>query len=254
MTALRVDGQAQSDVGKIRDHNEDCYCALPNAGIWAVADGMGGHDRGDWAASAVVEAIAAVEPSEDFEQGVAAVADAIHCANDRIFAEAESTGAQMGATVVAAVMRERRFGMLWAGDSRAYVLRNNVLHRLTRDHSQVQELVDEGLLPVEAAEGHPMSNVLARAVGVRPELELDAVTDEMKPGDIFLLCSDGLHSIVEDAEIARLLDPAASQADPAVLIAASLERGAPDNVTVVTIEVSEPTHLRFASAGGKNPA
>ena len=250
MIPLRLEGMAQTDVGRVRDNNEDCYLALPHAGIWAVADGMGGHHRGEWASAAIVEALSQVEAEGSFEQGLQAAADAIHAANRRIYIEGEAMGSRMGSTVVAVVMRERCFGVLWAGDSRAYLLRDGTLHRLTRDHSQVQEMVDQGLLSPEDARDHPMINALARAVGVRPELELDGVIDDMQAGDIFLLCSDGLHGVVEEEEIARLLTPAVARADPELLIALCLERGAPDNVTVVTIAANEPTALRLAPQPG----
>ena len=245
MIPLRLEGMAQTDVGRVRDHNEDCYLALPHAGVWAVADGMGGHERGEWASAAIVEALAQVEADDSFELGIDAAAEAIHAANRRIYAESEATGDRMGSTVVAIVLRERRFGVLWAGDSRAYLLRDGMLYRLTRDHTQVQEMVDRGLLTPEAAKDHPMINALARAVGVRPELELDGVVDEMKAGDIFMLCSDGLYGVVDDEEIARLLTPGLARADPAMLIALCLERGAPDNVTVIIVAATEPTALRL---------
>jgi serine/threonine protein phosphatase PrpC len=237
-------------VGRVREINEDCYCALPHSGIWVVADGMGGHERGDLASAAIAKSVAAVSTDGDFEATLNAVAEAIHEANRHIYEEAKAAGVQMGSTVVAAVLRERRFGILWAGDSRAYLFRAGQLHRLTRDHTQVQQMVDSGLLSPEAAEGHPMGHVLARAVGVAPELELDAIADEAQAGDLFLLCSDGLHGVVEEAEIARLLADPAGRAAPEGLIAASLERGAPDNVTVVTIAANEATMLRFEPAEG----
>lgn len=242
---LRAEGMALTDVGRVRAVNEDCYCALPSAGIWVVADGMGGHERGDLASAAVARSVAAVTSMNEFEGTLNAVAEAIHEANRHIYDEASSAGVQMGSTVVAAVFRERRFGILWAGDSRAYLYRDGILHRLTRDHTQVQQMVDSGLLTPEDVEGHPMGHVLARAVGVAPTLELDAVVDEAQGGDLFLLCSDGLHGVVEEHEIARLLSGPGARAAPERLVGASLERGAPDNVTVVTIAVNEATLLQF---------
>lgn len=242
--ALRFEGMAQTDVGCVREKNEDCYCALPHAGVFAVADGMGGHERGEWASATVAVALAAVDDEGSFEAGLNAVAAAIHEANARIHEEAESAGVQMGTTIVAAVMRGRRFGILWAGDSRAYLLRAGMLHQLTRDHTQVQELIDRGILPPEAADGHPMGHVLSRALGVAPQLELEAVADEARAGDLFLLCSDGLMSVVEDREIAAMLaDPLNNT--PAQLINLARARGAPDNVTVITISANEPTLLRL---------
>ncbi|MFS0738578.1 protein phosphatase 2C domain-containing protein [Sphingomonas sp. 1P06PA] len=253
VAALRLEGVALTDVGRVRDANEDAYCARPEHGLWAVADGMGGHERGEWASAAICDSLAATNVDGDFNTALNAMADAIHAANGRIFSEASAKGEQMGSTVVAILMRERKFGVLWAGDSRAYLLRDGYLHRLTRDHTQVQEMVDRGLLTPEAAEGHPMGHVLARAVGVRNDLELDAIADEMQPGDIFMLCSDGLTGVLDEQEIARLLDPASGPAAPERLVKLCLERGAPDNVTVVSVAANEPTLLSFAAPDGGYP-
>jgi serine/threonine protein phosphatase PrpC len=251
-TALRLEGAALTDVGRVREANEDSYCARPDVGLWAVADGMGGHERGEWASAVICEALQRVTVSETFNDALAAVAEAIHAANAEIFAEASAKRQQMGSTVVAILLRDRSFGVLWAGDSRAYLLRGGRLHRLTRDHTQVQEMVDRGLLTAEAAAGHPMGHVLARAVGVRNALELDAIADEMLPGDVFLLCSDGLTGVLGEEEIAHLLGPDMSGGRPEPLVALCLERGAPDNVTVVTVTASEPTLLRFVSPIGED--
>ncbi|SFS03852.1 PP2C family protein-serine/threonine phosphatase [Sphingomonas jatrophae] len=247
VAGLRLDALVRTDVGRVRDHNEDAYCERPQSGVWAVADGMGGHERGEWASATIAEALGQVPPQPDFDTLLQRAADAIHAANGRIFAEAEAKGAQMGSTVVALVVKDRRFGVLWAGDSRGYLLRGGFLHRLTRDHTQVQEMVDRGLLTPEAAEGHPMGHVLARAVGVRGTLELDAIADGVEPGDVFLLCSDGLTGVVEEPEIARMLDPSTARTAPDALVELVLERGAPDNVTVVMVSASEPTLLSFAA-------
>ena len=114
-------------------------------------------------------------------------------------------GRQMGSTVVTLLVHGARYAILWVGDSRAYVLRGGELVQLSRDHSQVQEMVDRGIMRPEDAEGHPMGHILSRAVGVRDEVEVDRVTGEVEPGDTFLLCSDGLHGYVDKADITRLL-------------------------------------------------
>jgi serine/threonine protein phosphatase PrpC len=136
---------------------------------------------------------------------------------------------------------------LWAGDSRAYLLRAGRLHRLTRDHSQVQEMIDRGLIAPEAAAGHPMGHVLSRAVGVEPSVEVASVIDTAADGDVFLLCSDGLHGVLTDDEIAAVLDRAQPDV-PATLIRHCLARGAPDNVTIVTVALDETTALIFQPA------
>ena len=141
------------------------------------------------------------------------------------------------------LVRDREFGVFWVADSRCYLLRDGQLHQLSRDHSQVQEMVDRGLLPAEDVEGHPMGHVLARAVGVRDTLQVDAIRDQVEPGDIFLLCSDGLHGYVSEADIHRLLSRADPHESSKELVQLTLDRGAPDNVTVITVMFTEPTLL-----------
>jgi serine/threonine protein phosphatase PrpC len=152
----------------------------------------------------------------------------------------------MGSTAVALLLRDNRFAAFWAGDSRGYLLRAGVFYQLTTDHSQVQDMVVAGRLTPEEAEGHPMAHVLSRAVGVEPQLELDAVSDEAMIDDVFLICSDGLTRTIPDAEIAVMLsqDGPASTADH--LIKLSLERGAPDNVSVVVVACDATTLLALA--------
>ena len=244
---LRTEDDAQTNTGCVRSANEDSLVSLPRERVWIVADGMGGHANGKMASNAIVSAIEAAQIPEDLVPACEAVSDAIHTANAAIYAEAQAVGQQMGSTVVCLVIRERQFGILWAGDSRAYVYRDGLLHQLTRDHTQVQEMIDRGLMRPEDAEGHPMGHVLARAVGVQPTLEIDAIVDEALPGDLFLLCSDGLHGVLSGEEIAAILAQDGRLA-PAALIAACIERGAPDNVSVIVVSASEPTTLSFAGS------
>jgi protein phosphatase/serine/threonine-protein phosphatase Stp1 len=138
----------------------------------------------------------------------------------------------MATTLVALLARGGHYACLWAGDSRAYLLRDGKLMRLTRDHSLVQELVDQGLLAADQAESHPQANIITRAVGAQGELELDKISARIAPGDLFLLCSDGLFKALEEAEIASLL---ASGKGPEALLAAALARGARDNVTALAV-------------------
>lgn len=240
---LRLVESVRTDVGKARDQNEDSLLRRPEAGLWAVADGMGGLERGQWASTEVAAALKAALLSGDFDEDARRVADAIHGVNRRIHAESEASGDRMGSTVVALLVNGRRFAVLWAGDSRAYLLRSGELHRLTRDHTQVQELVEEGLLTPEDAMHHPMSHVLTRAAGVEPGLEIDAIADEAEVGDVFLLCSDGLHGVVSDAEIALALGLERLPAACDRLIELCLARGAPDNVTLITVGCQEATLL-----------
>src|SRR3954447_7721610 len=190
--SLRFRDATLTHPGRVRSNNEDSVLARPDKGLWAVADGMGGHEKGEWASAAITAALAEATLSDDFDEAAAAVAQALPTASEQIWAEGQSLGAPMGSTAVALLLRDSRFAAFWAGDSRCYLLRAGVLYQLTTDHSQVQDMVAAGRLTPEEAEGHPMAHVLSRAVGVEPELELDAVSDEAMIDDVFLICSDGL--------------------------------------------------------------
>jgi serine/threonine protein phosphatase PrpC len=246
--ALRIVDGVRSHVGMVRKENEDAFLARPEAGLWGVADGMGGHEHGRRAADAIVAALWAVKPTGVFETDAKQVADAIHAANARIWAEAQAAGASMGSTAAVLLIQDRRFAVVWAGDSRVYLLRDGVLHRLTRDHTQVQEMVDRGLLTAEEARGHPMSHVLSRAVGVAPDVELDAVADEVELGDVYLICSDGLYGVVPEPQIAARVGSHSPEAACDRLIELCLRAGAPDNVTLVAVSCEQATLLSLAPA------
>lgn len=247
---LRLRAAAVSDVGCVRSANEDSFLERPEVGLWVVADGMGGHAHGQWSSNVIVSAMRDVGLSGDFDTDVQGVADAIHAANATIHERTEAEGVAMGSTVVALLVQDRRFAVLWAGDSRSYLCREGWLHQLTRDHTQVQEMVDAGLLSPEEAKEHPMRHVLARAVGVQPHLQLDVVVDEADVGDIFLLCSDGLTGPVSDEEIVQAMGARQPQAVCASLVELCLERGAPDNVTTVAVACEEITRISLAPAAG----
>ncbi len=246
---LRVESDAKTHEGKVRQLNEDRFVAREGQGFWAVADGMGGHEHGEWASARIVEELEKVEFPETFEDAGDRIAAAIAAANKIIHTTAVKHGTQMGSTIVTLFMRDRHDAISWVGDRRAYLLRGGKLVRLSRDHSQVQEMVDRGLMDPSDAEGHPMGHILTRAVGVRPEIEIDRVEGEVEPGDTFLLCSDGLHGYVEEADIMRMLGHGSPEQASEQLVDRTLERGAPDNVTVVTVSVSEPTLLTFPGTG-----
>ncbi|MGE0178398.1 MAG: PP2C family serine/threonine-protein phosphatase [Sphingomonas sp.] len=242
---FRIESAAQTHEGRVRDHNEDSFCARERQGFWAVADGMGGHEGGEWASGEIVGALDAIELPEDFEAAQQAIAAAIGAANRKIVAEARKRSRQMGSTVVTLLLQGTRYAVQWIGDSRAYVLRDGDLIQLSRDHSQVQEMVDRGIMRPEDAVDHPMGHILSRAVGVRDEIEVDGVTGDVVPGDTFLLCSDGLHGYVDSSDIARLLARGSPKRASEELIEITLANGAPDNVTVVAVSASEATILSF---------
>lgn len=247
---LRLVSTATTHPGLVRRVNEDRHCERPQDGLWVVADGMGGHAHGDWAAHAVVQALEGVELPADFDAAVQTVADGVHSANRRIWAEAQRREQQMGSTVVALLVRGDRFAALWVGDSRAYLLRDDMLVPLTRDHSQVQEMVDRGLIAPEDAAHHPRGHVLARAIGVGARIAVDVVADSVEPGDRFLLCSDGLSGPVVDEELRQSLSRSSPSEAVEALLAQALARGAPDNVTAIVVAAQEATRLTFADTGG----
>ena len=240
---LRFSVAAQTDEGRVRSVNEDSLIVRNDIGLWAVADGMGGHENGQWASQTVVGALAECTASGDFETDLTSTRRALEIANERIQAEADLRGKRMGSTVVIMMADSRRFACLWVGDSRAYRLRDRRLEQLTRDHTQVQDMVEKGLLAEEDVAGHPMSHVLSRAVGVEEVLRTDVLTGDLGSGDIYLLCSDGLSGVITRTEMEEHL----LSADPATaarnLLDLTLSRNAPDNVTLITIACEEMTAL-----------
>ena len=250
---FRYDFGVLSHAGCVRRVNEDAYGTRPGDGLFVVADGMGGHENGQWASATIVEHLSKVQVPALFDAAWPLVADALHAANAVIWREAQARGVQTGSTAVVLLLREDRFAILWVGDSRAYLSRGGVLVQLTHDHTQVQEMLDRGLITAEDAAGHPMSHVLARAVGVRDTVEVDVVTDTLEADDVFLLCSDGLTARVEDHEIGGILTQHDHDDRPRRLVDLTLDRGAPDNVTVLTVSAQQPTlrtHHPLFSAGG----
>ncbi len=233
---LRIESRGLTHQGRVRDQNQDSYLIREADGLWAVADGMGGHEGGEWASAKLVEELGRVDVADAPDAAAAAVEEAICAANRAIVAEGERRGGrQMGSTIVALIVRDRACRLLWVGDSRAYLLRDGAIRRLTRDHSHVQEMVDRGLIAPEQAIGHPMGHILSRAVGVPGGVAVERNAGEVRAGDVFLLCSDGLHNHVAESEIARLLGRGPPERALDDLIALTLANGAPDNVTGIAV-------------------
>jgi serine/threonine protein phosphatase PrpC len=247
--AFRIQSMARTDTGKVRRNNEDSFCDRHEDGLWAVADGMGGHEHGEWASAEVAQAMASVYLPANFDDACLIIAGALHGANARIFETGSDRGIQMGSTAVVLFVRDGRFAVFWVGDSRAYLLRGGTLHRLTRDHTQVQEMIERGLLGEAEAEGHPMAHVLSRAMGVEQSVEVDVITDEAWDKDVFLLCSDGLTGPLSEAMIGEALALPDHHAAADRLVADTLDRGAPDNVTLVMVALDETTLLSLPASG-----
>lgn len=232
-----------SHTGRVRTVNEDARLIRDECGLWAVADGMGGHENGQWASETVIAALEATDTGGEIELGGDAICAGLHQANAAINDAADRAGKTMGSTAVVLLVRDQRFACFWVGDSRAYLLRGGQLVQLTEDHTQVQDLVSRGLLSPEEAAGHPLSNVISRAVGVTPRLEIDAISDEVRPRDVFLLCSDGLTGLVEPQEIESRLNGLQPASAAQELLDLALERGGPDNITLVLVACEERTAI-----------
>jgi serine/threonine protein phosphatase PrpC len=249
MIPLKTEWHAVTDVGVVRRVNEDRYLASDALGMWAVADGMGGMARGDWAAGMIIEVLSALSYQEDLRRAIDEATAALHQANARILHESSVVGEQMGSTIVLVAVRERQFAVMWVGDSRAYLIRDRRLYPLTRDHSQVQELVDRGVLDAEGAAKHPLRNVLTRAVGVGAQLEPDLAGGMLESDDLLLLCSDGLYGVLGEAEIQTILDREPIEQAGRTMISRCHALGAPDNITLVTLSLSESTLVQFEAIG-----
>jgi len=228
---------SRTHVGCRRKINEDAVLVLADLGLWAVADGMGGHDAGEVASALVVERLAAGAADGDLTARAAAARGGVLDAHAELVAigQAAGGGRTIGSTVVAMVADADAFVCLWAGDSRAYLARGGVLVQLTRDHSLVQELVDAGELDPAEAASHPNANVITRAVGAGAALAIDSVDGDIRPGDVFLLASDGLTRLIGEAELLTALSAADLEAEADRLIETCLARGAPDNVSLVIV-------------------
>lgn len=230
-------------MGAVRSRNEDTFVDRADIGLWAVADGAGGHEHGEVASGMLAEALGRLTglAGSDLVAEVRSCVSATHQAlRVRADAEAADTGGAVtiASTIVLFLASGPHYACLWAGDSRGYRLRTGQLAPLTRDHSLVQTLVDQGVLSEAEAERHPHANIITRAVGAEgAEPDLDKVTGRAEPGDRFLLCSDGLTKTMADATIARLT---AADEPARRLIDAALEVGARDNVTVVVLEYGSP--------------
>jgi serine/threonine protein phosphatase PrpC len=247
---LRVaEYQAFTDTGQQRRHNEDAYYA--RSPVFAVADGMGGAQAGEVASHAAVEAVAAGLPEEGTpEDRLAAV---VRRANEDIFrmSREDDSRAGMGTTLTALHVGERDIAIAHVGDSRAYRLRDGELNRLTEDHSLVEEMRRRGQLTAEEADEHPQRSIITRALGPEPEVMVDTRSWAARDGDVLLLCSDGLTSMIPEARVAEIMREATSleQAGRA-LIAAANRAGGRDNITVVLLRLEE---VAAGAAGHDQP-
>lgn len=237
-----------SHVGRVRTLNEDRVLARPELGLWVVADGMGGHAAGDRASGTLVAALETIGRVASGADLLAQFEDRVIRANAELRGVARQQGiGVIGTTVAAVLAHSRHFACVWSGDSRIYLWREGALRQMSRDHTEVQDLVDRGILAPEEAKSWPRRNVITRAIGVHDEAELEFREGTLAIGDRFLLCSDGLTNHVEDREVATILAGAEPQPACDALIALALERGGSDNVSAVVIACEAAPALAAAS-------
>ncbi|RKT46314.1 PP2C family protein-serine/threonine phosphatase [Thiocapsa rosea] len=235
---LRWTSAGVTHPGRVRDVNQDAYLDRPDLGLWAVADGMGGHSDGGMASRMLVEGLGRMGRLDLLGSSVESVRNILQEVNRRLLADAAARGDDLiGSTIVALIAVGDHCAILWVGDSRVYRRRDGELVQLTLDHTHVQDLVDKGMLTPEQAEQHPLSNVLVRAVGADSEMDVDLRVEALRDGDRFLLCSDGLVKELRSDAIAEILCGAAPGEVARNLIEAACNAGGRDNITVVIVDI-----------------
>jgi protein phosphatase len=248
---MKVKSFGLTDVGRRRESNQDTLLVAPELGLFAVADGMGGHAAGEVASHIAIEALSetlaehakneTTDPRELAERLEGALVEGNQRICDSVVARGEWRG--MGTTIVALITAGDRAVIGHVGDSRAYLLRAGALERLTVDHSWVSEQVRMGLMTDEEAHRHPMRNIVTRALGNRPSLDVDLREAVARPSDVFILCSDGLNSMLTDDEILAAVAPCADSPETAcrALVDHANAKGGEDNITVIVCRVTDST-------------
>ncbi|MDP3495566.1 MAG: serine/threonine-protein phosphatase [Hyphomonadaceae bacterium] len=232
----RFRSSALTNTGCVRKLNRDAILERSKVGLWALADGMGGDQSSGIGAAIIVRALAQLDTFDSAFNARRAVRGALTKVNLQLLTRAlEERLENVGASVVALLARDDSYACLWTGTSRGYVFRSGKLMRLSRDHTRAQELMDAGQLTREQAAQQPDLQQATRAIGANTRLDIEATNGDLRTGDRFLLCSDGL-SVVGEADIALALALASPQQAASRLIEDALEAGAPDNVSVIVVD------------------
>ncbi len=234
----------RTDQGKVRTSNEDSYAVSFKHGLFLVADGMGGHAAGEVAsqiAATTVQEVVALHHNSD-QNPEETLRLAVEEANCRIYeaARIKREFAGMGSTLTVLSLRDTLYLIAHVGDSRAYLLRSGSLEQLTRDHSLVWHLLESGVLRKDELSGHPQKNLITRSIGPHPSVEIDLERGDLREGDVFLLCSDGLTDVVSDENLHRILSDSSKtpQEIGDMLVKTANSLGGPDNITVVVVRVA----------------
>ena len=231
---------SESHTGVLRTVNEDSILVRSDIGLWAVADGMGGHSAGDLASSSVTEALSEIRASDCLNSLLDSVDDTVVEVNRSLRAHARlhNDGKTIGSTVVAFLTRNKVGVSVWAGDSRLYRFRNKKLEQITRDHNPIADLLDDGLITEHTAMMKE-TNIITRAVGGQENLVLDVAVFDVEPQDTFLLCSDGLYRELGFDEIAEMMSTDNLHRGAQRMLRVCLQRGARDNVSLILSRASE---------------
>lgn len=237
---MEIECVNRTHVGLRRKVNEDSMLVRTDRGLWAVADGMGGHEAGDVASAKVTEALLRLPIVYSLDELVESAIAALGRVNQELLTLAASNngGRTIGSTVVGVAIADNQFRCFWAGDSRAYRIRGDQIVQLSRDHSLVQDLVAAGMLDPKEAENHPNANVITRAVGVLEDLKVETASGDVEAGDQFLLASDGLTRLVDNQELLVELTTRRPAAAAERLVDIVLSRGAPDNVSMIIVKLT----------------
>ncbi len=234
---FRFDYCTASDTGCVRDLNEDRFFVDEESGVWLVADGMGGHDAGEIASASIVAHAESIGTPVSARDLLARFEDRVSQANSEIQSIAvQRNSGTIGSTLASLLTFGHHFACVWSGDSRVYLVRRGKLMQVSRDHTEVQELFDRGLITEEEAENWPRKNVITRAIGVTEEPQLDVEQGTIEPGDTFVICSDGLTAHVEDYEVLDAIDGRHPKVSCDMLMDMTLTRGGTDNVTIVIVK------------------
>jgi len=249
---MQVKAYGATDVGKVRSANEDSYLINEEHKLYIVADGMGGHQGGDYASSHAVEwiqeEVIKQEQAQESTMPVggpsektpaqARLKNALKETNRRLFQKASEDPSLrgMGTTVTAVQLDDKYVNIAHVGDSRIYLYREGILFQLSRDHSWVQEQIDAGLLSKDEAESHPLKNIITRSMGHEPEVQVDLQKEEFQAGDRYLLCSDGLSNMVNDETVQKVLSEMDTETAVQDLMKRALDAGGLDNTTILVIE------------------
>ena len=240
--SFNISSKGVTHTGNVRSKNEDSILVLAEENLWVVADGMGGHQAGDFASQTITNNLSLYKQHTSLDDNILLLEENILNSHSIIRKKSDKLGrhATIGSTVVCAYVWSNYLFVLWAGDSRLYRYRDSRLDRLSEDHSYVEELVRMGKLEARDAEEHPAANVVLKAVGIEDGLRMDFEYFELQDGDIYVICSDGLYKDLEEEKIAPIIESSREDMDELAqaLLEASLEAGGSDNISVITLKAS----------------